>query len=330
MTRARPFIASALLAAGCQGPHSVLSPAGPAARSIEGLWWVLFWGTIVAAALTIVLIVFVVLRRRRVPGPGTVDARREDRWLLVTGVAIPAAIVLTLLVATFRTAEQVARPPTEPALTIDVVGHQFWWEVRYPDHGVVTANEIHIPVGRPVRLRLGSADVIHSFWVPRLAGKMDMTPGHVTELWLEADSPGVYRGQCAELCGVQHALMAFLVVAQPDAELAAWLEAQARPAAAPVTDASARGLTVYRQFDCVACHAVRGLTRPQQARAPGPDLTHLSSRRTLAAVTLPMSRGNLAGWILDPQAHKPGNRMPATTLTPDQLHDLLAFLEGLR
>jgi cytochrome c oxidase subunit II len=332
----RGFTASMLLLstaalAGCNGsrPQSVLAPEGPGAAGIERLWWILLTVTGVATAITFVLIAWALLRRSRPAVLEPASLKRELWVIVVAGAAIPSVLLLVLLVFTFRIGGQVAEPPGPAAVTVEVIGHQFWWEVRYPDHEVMTANEIHIPVGQPVRLRLRSADVIHSFWVPKLHGKMDMTPGHVSSFWLQADRPGVYRGQCAEFCGIQHALMAFLVVAEPPEAFAAWLDRHRRPAAEPEDPLRRRGLEVYFAAGCAACHSVRGTTPPVHTGTVGPDLTHLASRRTLAAAIIANNRGNLAGWILDPQAIKPGNRMPRSTLSPEDLHALVAYLEGL-
>jgi cytochrome c oxidase subunit 2 len=211
-------------------------------------------------------------------------------------------------------------------VVIDVIGHQFWWEVRYPNQEIVTANEIHIPVGEPVALRLTSADVIHSFWVPELHGKLDLTPGLTTHLLLQADQPGEYRGQCAEFCGVQHARMGLLVIAGTRADFDAWVARQQLPAAPPTDEVAIAGQQVLLGSSCVYCHTVAGTNATGTL---GPDLTHLASRRTLAAATVPNTRGHLAGWIIDPQAIKPGNKMPPTNLSAEELLALLAYLETL-
>jgi cytochrome c oxidase subunit 2 len=207
----------------------------------------------------------------------------------------------------------------------------WWWEVRYPEQGIVTANEIHVPAGQAVKLELTSVDVIHSFWAPSLHGKRDMIPGLTTTFWIQADQSGVYRGQCAEYCGLQHANMAFVVVALPPDEFAAWMSersaAPARPApAAPPSPADLpRGLAVFLRAGCAKCHSIRGT--PAEGKL-APDLTHIGSRQTLAAGTVPNNRGNLAGWIANPQALKPGAKMPATYLPPEELFDLVSYLEG--
>jgi cytochrome c oxidase subunit 2 len=247
-------------------------------------------------------------------------------WVVVGGAVLPALVITAVWLLTVRSLGVLAGPTAPAALRIDVIGHDWWWEVRYPHHGFTTANEIHIPVGQPVQLVLTSTDVIHSFWVPQLQGKMDLTPGRVTTLWLRADSPGEYRGQCAEFCGVQHAKMAFLVIAQPPDQFDAWLDRQRQPASAPAAPLARQGEAVFLRSNCIECHTIAGTSA---TGARGPNLTHLASRRTLAAGTLANNRGNLGGWIVDPQALKPGNHMPPSRLSPADLHALLAYLESL-
>jgi cytochrome c oxidase subunit II len=314
---------------GCaQAPLSMLPPQGPGAAGIADLWWVLFWATGIPAVAVILFTLFLFLRRRR-PDPDRLVVG-DDAFIIGGGILLPAAVIAILLTTSVRTGGEVAHPSREPALTIDVIGHQFWWEVRYPAHQITTANEIHVPAGEPVRLRLASADVIHSFWVPRLHGKIDTVPGKVNTFWIEADRPGAYRGQCAEFCGVQHALMGFWVVASPRASFEAWLADHRRPAAEPATEAARRGRAVFEDAGCSVCHVVQGHTDPTAGQTAGPDFTHLARRRTLGAARLPNDREALAGWIQDPHAFKPGVRMPATALAPGDLHDLLDYLEGLR
>ncbi|HLU83462.1 MAG TPA: c-type cytochrome, partial [Trueperaceae bacterium] len=212
-------------------------------------------------------------------------------------------------------------------LTIEVIGHQWWWEVRYPESGVVTANEVVIPVGETVRLELSSVDVIHSFWVPVLNGKMDLIPGQTTSLPLEASLAGEYFGFCAEFCGVQHARMNLLVVAQERSDFDAWLATQQLAAPPPNDATTLAGQQVFLGSACVYCHTVRGTNASGKL---GPDLTHLASRRLLGAGALPNTRGNLAGWIVNSQTTKPGNRMPPMYLGGSELQSLLAYLETLR
>lgn len=326
--------ALALLAAacGCTGELSIFDAHGPAASAIADAWWVTLALTITPALVVIGVLFFALFHRRHGAPAAASRARRKDWIVVLCGGVLPAAILLAIMVVTFKLAAEVSRKPESSPLTVDVVGHQFWWEVHYPEHGIVTANEIHVPVGSPVRFRVTSADVIHSFWVPKLQGKLDMLPGRIQEIWLQADDSGVYRGQCAEFCGLQHALMAFELVALPQADFSLWLEERKRGRlrSAPTDVLAQRGQQVYFDAECAHCHSIAGVTRPGPTRAVGPDLTHLASRRTLGAVLMPNNRGNLGGWILEPEALKPGIRMPPSSLAPADLHALLHYLESLR
>ena len=218
-----------------------------------------------------------------------------------------------------------------PGLTIRVLGHQWWWELEYegadPSRSFTTANEIHVPVGVPVLLKLESTDVIHSFWVPSLMGKMDLIPGRSTTLRFTADRAGTYRGQCAEFCGLQHAKMGMLVIAQEPEAFGRWRDAQVHPRIEPASAAASAGEAAFTAAPCSMCHQIRGTGA---AGRIGPDLTHLGSRSTLGAATLPMSRGNLAAWIVDPHGIKPGVNMPLVKLDPDQINTISAYLEGLK
>jgi cytochrome c oxidase subunit 2 len=320
---------------GFGGRMSAFEPAGPQAARIERLTWFL----LVVATLVTVLVVAAVLvgalRRRRGAEPAPDEERRRERtaarWV---GGAVAASIVtlLVFLGVDFAVGRALAIPPgDEPPLTVEIVGRQWWWEVRYrdpqPSRSLTTANELVVPVGRPVRLELSSADVIHSFWAPNLLGKRDLVPGHKAITWFQADTPGVYRAQCAEFCGVQHAKMGLVVVAEPKERYAAWYERQLQPASEPADSLARFGRQLFLTKGCVLCHTVAGT--PARSRE-GPDLTHVASRLTLAAGAIPNTRGHLAGWIVDPQRIKPGVRMPPNQLAPAELHALLAFLEGLR
>jgi cytochrome c oxidase subunit II len=319
--------------AGCDGSPSVLDPQGPAARRLAELTWVLL-GFLGVATVAVLAVVALALFRRRGADAGDERRLRTERLLIIGGgLALPLAIAVTLMVMNVGYARAVdgwtGRPITAGLANgaeIEIVGHRFWWEIRYPQDGFVTANELHIPVGRPVTISMTSIDVIHAFWVPQLHGKIDLTPGHTTYLTLEADRAGTYRGVCAEFCGVQHALMGFLVVAEDEGDHAAWRERQARPAVEPEDEQAARGLEVFLEQGCGACHAIAGTDADGRL---GPDLTHFGSRRTIAAATVPNTRGHLGGWIVDPQGIKPGNLMPPMRVGSDELLALLDFLEGL-
>ena len=260
-------------------------------------------------------------------------ARPERRiWRIVAWCTGAATLgLLALLAADVFTSRALARLPLRGAVNIELVGHMWWWEARYkdadPSREFSTANELHIPVGRPVVVTLRSNDVIHSLWIPNLQGKKDLIPGRTATLRLRADRAGTYRGQCAEFCGLEHAMMALLVEAEPDERYEAWAAQQRRPAAEPSDALARRGREVFLGKSCVMCHTVTGTTA--NARL-GPDLTHLASRRTIGAGMFPNNRGHLAGWIADPQSLKPGVNMPANPLNPDDLQALLAYLETLK
>ncbi len=239
---------------------------------------------------------------------------------------IPLAIVGTITFFTFTTMQA-----SDPAATrrddVVVVGHQWWWEVRYPGTGIVTANEVHIPVRDPMLVGLESADVIHDFWVPELARKMDMTPGYHRKIWIAADHSGNYYGTCAEYCGKEHAWMRIRVIAQTPADFAAWESAQEQVPATPTSGDAAKGAHYFQQMSCASCHAIRGTNASGML---GPNLTHLASRETLATGRLANTSQNLYNWLKDPDRYKPGVHMPNLGLTDEQAHDLVAYLEGLR
>jgi cytochrome c oxidase subunit 2 len=331
--RALP-LAVAAAASGCGGRQrlqSVLDAAGPEAARIERLWWVFFWVGAVVFALVIAAVVFAVVRGRRRTESFVGEA--ADRLLVpaVAGASALTLLVLFLLVgATSAAGRALSRLDDTAAITINLTGRQWWWEAEYedgtPSQRFTTANELHIPVGRPVIVKGTSGDVIHSFWVPNLHGKVDLIPGRTTSRWIQADQAGTYRGQCAEFCGLQHAHMALLVVAEPMDAFEAWRAAQRRPAREPEDDQQRLGRDVFLASPCVMCHAVRGT--PAGGRV-GPDLTHLRSRFTLAAGTVPNTRGYLAGWILDPHGIKPGNHMPPNGLSAAEIQALLAWLDNL-
>jgi len=308
--------------------QSVLHHGGSDAAVIGELaWGMTIAGTLIFAA--VMLLLALSLRHHARP-------LRPAVWIAGAGVAFPV-IVLSILLgwSTWRSAQ--LRPQTSNgALAISVTGKMWWWEVRYRDpasgNEVVAANEIHIPVGQNVYLGLNAADVIHSLWIPALAGKRDMIPGRVTGLTLRADKPGTYRGQCAEYCGIQHARMALHVIAHPQAEFDAWLAAQARPAVQPADAFLQRGRAAFFDQKCQACHTIRGVAELNNL---GPDLTHVGSRAYIGAGTLPIHankhQDTLAGWIADPQRAKPGVLMPAAPgLDAASLRALAAYLEALK
>ena len=300
--------------------QSALHPAGPDAAILLQFTWVLSIGAAVIFVLVMVLVAMGLGRTGR--------QVRPMRWIAGAGVAFPVTVLTVLLAWSTWRSGQLTAQTSQQTLVIGVTAKMWWWEVRYPGN-VVAANEIHIPAGRPVYLGLNAGDVIHSLWVPALNGKMDMIPGRVTGLTLHAAKPGVYRGQCAEYCGEQHARMALHVIAHTPADFERWLAAQARPAVLALPAAMARGRDAFVAQRCGACHTVRGLDGANGTL--GPDLTHVGSRLHIAAGTLRNHRGTLAGWIADPQSIKPGARMPAVdNLDGDTLLAMAAWLEQLK
>ena len=276
-------------------------------------------------------LVLVVRRRDRSDEPTTAERETTARRAVAIGVGVTILILFPLLIYNFVVARNLARGPSPSRLSIRITGHQWWWDVEYedpiPQNWARLANEIHIPVGQPVTIKLVSHDVIHSFWAPNLGGKKDLIPGHDDEAWIQANQPGVYRVQCAEFCGAEHAKMSMFVVAETPERFAAWLAHQRAPAGVPTDSLAARGRLVFEAGSCAVCHAVASTLA---AGRVGPDLTHVASRLTLAAGTLPNTTGNLAGWILDPQTIKPGAKMPASELAPRDFQALLAYLGTLR
>jgi cytochrome c oxidase subunit 2 len=326
-------LAPVVAAAGCGGdPPSMLGPASREAERVEWLWWVMLWTSTVAVVVVTVFLLAAVRRRHRDPGLGEVDTRPVawgGRFVVLSGVVATGIVLAATFVVTLVVLDDLAAPSEEEALRIDVVGNNWWWEVRYPN-GAVTANEIHIPVGRTVELRLPTADVIHSFWVPELQVKEDNIPGADNSLWLEADRAGRFRGQCAEFCGLQHANMRLLVEAEPPREFRAWLADQARPADEPASGPGGRearrGRRLVETSSCAGCHTVRGTSADGEL---GPDLTHLADRRTIGAGVLPLTRATLTAFVANAQEDKPGATMPPTELTPDQVDAVVTYLMGL-
>ena len=240
---------------------------------------------------------------------------------------IPFLIVVFLFGLTIH-AMNLADPPPPPSPDLVVTGHQFWWQANYPASGVVTANEIHIPAGKALSVRLDSKDVLHEFWVPKLNRKMTTVPGQRNHIWLQADKPGVYIGQCSEFCGTQHAWMRILVVADGPAEFEQWQQAQLKPSQTPTTDAAAKGLALFQTSTCISCHAIRGVTGADAGVAP--DLTHVGSRQQLGTGILENTPANMRLWLKSPQHIKPGVLMPDFSFTDEQLDQLAEYLSSLR
>lgn len=322
------------LLSGCGGSQSALNPHSHATTDIANLFWVMMAVSFGGLALITALLVWAWVRRGRRgfgadpddPHPG----EKQSWWVVIgMGVVFPLTVIVALFIVGDWAIINVTQAPaaSSTALTVEAIGHQWYWEFRYPGTKAVTADELHIPVNTRVNLVATTADVIHSFWVPALNRKIDTIPGQRNRILLYSNKVGVYRGQCAEFCGLQHAHMGMLAFVQPKAVFRAWLKRQGESAAAPRTALERRGEDVFLTGACSSCHMIRGT--PARGYV-GPDLTHLASRTTLAGDTIPNSQGYLARWVVNSQHFKPGNQMPDLRLTGSQLRSLVAYLESLK
>lgn len=323
IARAGLLALSGLPLAACQGVQSALDPAGPSAQSIHTLGIVMYIGAAVVTLLVTALMLVPFLRRERRPV-------KRNLFLWGGGVALPFVSLALLIPYVMSVGHETRAAGQSARLAIEVTGHVYWWDVAYRSRDGVearTANELRLPAGEPVELVLRSNDVIHSFWVPNLAGKTDMIPGRTNRMVIQADDAGTWRGQCAEYCGRQHSLMAFDVIALPRAEFDAWLATLARPAPEPKQPEPRQGRELFVQLGCAACHTIRGVSEGRL----GPDLSQVGSRRTIGAGTLPGGIGNIAAWIASSQHLKPGNAMPSYDQLPGpQLRALAAYLDSLQ
>jgi cytochrome c oxidase subunit 2 len=313
-------------------PLSYLEAAGPAARPLTALAWGLGGISVAVVAIIAVALTGAIWRRRQAAPFEHLEAGGRSGlglgWIYVgLGISVPVLAACTIWILVVL--GQVLHPKTPTTLTLQVAAHQWWWGVRYlganGEPTFTTANEIHIPIGQPVRVELSSTDVIHSFWVPKLAGKMDVIPGVTNVTWIEASSPGRYRGQCGEYCGLQHARMAFYVIADAPADFAAWRAHQADPPAVDLSANAAAGRAVFGAR-CASCHTVSGTDFGGEV---GPDLSHLATRETLAAGLIPNDRAHLLAWIDNPQGLKPGALMPKVPLPSDERAELVSYLQSL-
>ena len=320
----------------CEGQQSALDPAGPAAARIDDLWWLMFWIATIVFLIVLATLGYALWHRREATPDGPMATGDEwgAKWIFLGGVVAPTIILIILFVFTMRALGALDPRAAEPDLVVEVQGLRWWWRINYlgadadhPGDDVVAANEIRIPVGRRVQIRLRSIDVIHSFWVPSLQGKMDLVPGKEIQTWIQADRPGTFRGQCAEYCGLQHANMAFYVVAMPAEEFDAWYATQRAPATAPTDSLTAAGARAFVDGGCAICHTIRGTPA---AGTTGPDLTHVGGRVSLAAGILPNTLGHMTGWIASPQQIKPGSFMPSLPLEPSELRAIGHYLQSLR
>jgi cytochrome c oxidase subunit 2 len=327
---ARRLLASGAAAplAGCNTVQSALAPVADQAAAIEGVWHLMLWICVPMYVLVLVAL-GLALWRRRLRGHTPEGDRRIAMGL--TAFVVLVAGLLTVLTASSYVADRRLHAPVADPVNVRITAKQWWWQVEYldadPSKQFTTANELHLPVDRPARIELRSSDVIHSLWIPVLNGKEDLIPGHDNTIVMTPRRTGAYRGQCAEFCGLQHAKMALDVQVDDADGFAAWKARQLAPAPAPVTASAAAGQRDFTALACAMCHAIDGTTA---GGITGPDLTHLASRRTLAAGALPLNRGTLAAWIVDPQAHKPGTNMPAVELQPRQLSDIVDYLMTLQ
>lgn len=309
-------------------PSNPFNPVSPQAQSISEIFilTLVIAGAVLLLVLGLVLFAAIRFRRRSETGdPEQVfgDRRLETAWTVAPGLLLLGLFILTLIV--MHNADPSAASGGQPDLVI--IAHQWWWEVRYPKSGVVTANEIHIPVGRKLLTRIESADVIHDFWVPQLGRKMDAVPGHPNFMWIEAVQQGTLLGTCAEYCGAQHAWMRIRVIVQSQTDFAAWEQAQIVVPETPTSGKAGEGAKAFLEGPCVACHTIAGTIAQADI---GPNLTHVSTRKTLGAGVLENNPANLAAWIGDPQAFKPGNLMPVLHLPENQIEAIVAYLEALQ
>jgi cytochrome c oxidase subunit 2 len=324
------LLVGVLLLAGC-GRQSIVSPRSPQTHSIQVLWWWMLGvaGMVFFGALGMLVLGWI---RRAKPGLPYFGTREviPQTLVLIFGIAIPVAVLVALFgVSDVYLVKQTAPPnPKSTAMTIEVIGHQWWWEIHYPSSRAVTANEIHIPTDTRVNVVATTADVIHSFWVPQLARKIDEVPGRDNRVLLYAQRPGSYRGECAEFCGLQHAHMALYVVAQPMPAFRAWLADMTSNARRPTNGLAARGERLFMTDQCASCHMIRGT--PASYGTVGPDLTHLATRSSLAAVTIPNTPADLEQWIVNPQSIKPGDRMPDLGLSRADAKAIVAYLDSLK
>jgi cytochrome c oxidase subunit 2 len=318
------------------GRNSVLNPGAPQASHIEWLYWVVFF--VLLSVFVLMILGFAraaaktyVVADRPLPIIENEEGDHRAGWAIGSALAVTVITLFVILVLSVITGKRVEGLTSKNPITIQVTGHQWWWEVIYPnsqaDQTVTTANEIHVPINTPIVVLTNSADVIHSFWAPSITGKRDLLPGYSSAFWFEVSQPGIYRGQCAEFCGLQHAHMGFSVIAESVDQFQEWQQQQLKPAADPMDPEAARGREVFLTHSCLMCHTIRGTDAGSRV---GPDLTHMASRNMIAAETLPNATGALAGWILDPQRIKPGTQMPPNPLGADDLNAVVTYLRSLQ
>ena len=340
-----------LLLAACNSssPQSTFDAAGPVAREQLKLFWIIFWAAMIVFALVMSIMIYSIIRFRRRAADEIPNQVHGNTALEIVWTVVPIILLTVIGIITVKTLFDLDKPPSSHPLRVEIWAHQWWFEAAYPDYSITTANEIYIPVDRDVSVKLQSSDVLHSFWVPKLAGKTDVVPGRVNEQWFRADREGVFLGQCAEFCGTAHALMKFRVVAVSEPEFNLWLDQQRLPAIPP-TDLVATGASVFNAKGCIVCHSVGGSDSNEiresrnaaflsgQMISHGPNLTHFRSRDVFAGAILEVNEKNLTKWLEDPEDLKPGNRMsslagafndPALELTESDIDALVAYLLSL-
>lgn len=307
-----------------------MQPQGSVARTIDVLFtWVGIIAIVIFVIVEVALLYAIVRFRRRPGDEGEPPQIHGSTKLEITWTVIPALILVVVGAATVKTIWELAETPTGPeVLQVNVTGHQWWWEYQYPDSGVVTANELHIPAARKVRLNLQSADVIHSFWIPRLAGKQDVVPGRTNVLMVQADEPLVEQlyGQCVEFCGSSHANMRLRVVVQSQEDFDTWLVEQKKKASTSTGGSASEGRAIFERKACVGCHTIDGTSAQGNV---GPNLTHFASRETFAGSMFGRTDENLTAWLKDPPEQKPGSKMPNLNLSDDEVKNLVAYLQSL-
>jgi cytochrome c oxidase subunit 2 len=327
------------LFASCGGHQSAVDAAGIQARYLEDLWWLFFW-VCAAVWVMVMAVLLTALFRNKRAGSGSKpdlvrDSARETRagYTVKGAVAVTLVVLFILMFISFRAGRAIdTLSQAQGPLHIRVTGQQWWWQVEYlddhqPSNNVVAGNEIHIPVGRPVRVDLVSHDVIHSFWLPNLHGKKDLIPNYPTTIYFQADKPGIYWGQCAEFCGYEHAKMRLMVTAESPDEFNAWYASARQPSVRPATDLQRHGQEIFLTSVCAQCHTISGT--PAAGRV-GPNLTHVASRQYIASGSLDNTQDHLRSWITDPQAIKPGIKMPMNTFSEEDLEALVSYLESLK
>jgi cytochrome c oxidase subunit 2 len=324
-------VAGGVLLAGCGSGHSpsMLDPKGSESRHIAGLWWLMFAIACGVYAIVAGFITGAVLRKPAVASetdPDPSGRRFDDRMIVFGGVVAPILVLVVLAVVTVTTTNALRRPEPD-ALRVDVVGKRWWWAVTYPSAHFTTANELRLPTGRPIEIRLTSDNVIHSFWVPQLAGKVDTIPGQTNMLRFVARTPGTYKGECAEFCGVQHTHMGFIVRVESSGDFDRWLTQHARPALEPASEQAAEGEAAFNAQPCAGCHTIDGTPA---AGTLGPNLTDIGERLTLGAGALANTPGNLERFMTDAPGVKPGVLMPELDLSPRDVHSIVAYLESLK